>query len=391
MTTRAARWRSASRRSRDPHRKAALPIGDAPRHNRHQDSSPHGFPREAGVGRATLPAPAPGSHSAAGRPRRPRAGGLSWRGMSAGAAPFGLEPLQRARDGQRRQLCPGSTRTRSGSRAPRAGRAARPTPVRGEHHAGPSPDDGRGRPRRLSAAQLRDGGRVSAGKLDRHRAALVVIDVQEAFRKAVPGFDQHREATATRSAAPKRSGSRRGHRAVPKGPWANGGGGRERPARGRRADREGLVLGGRGGRLRPPAVAEPGPRLRHRGPRVRQPDGARPPRSGRRGARRRRTRSGLRFERTGGRAPKGRGGGRRDHERRDGALRARRRAGTDEFKRVQSLVLEFARARHEPRPESPATRDARRGSCCSRTAPGSRAGSAAPAAGHRRDGLQHRG
>jgi len=38
---------------------------------------------------------------------------------------------------------------------------------------------------------------VSAAKLDRHRAALVVIDVQEAFRKAVPGFDQIAEATAT--------------------------------------------------------------------------------------------------------------------------------------------------------------------------------------------------
>jgi len=30
---------------------------------------------------------------------------------------------------------------------------------------------------------------VTAAKLDRKRAALVVIDVQEAFRKAVPGFD----------------------------------------------------------------------------------------------------------------------------------------------------------------------------------------------------------
>jgi nicotinamidase-related amidase len=38
---------------------------------------------------------------------------------------------------------------------------------------------------------------VSAAKLDRDRAALVVIDVQEAFRKAVPGFGQIAEATAT--------------------------------------------------------------------------------------------------------------------------------------------------------------------------------------------------
>jgi nicotinamidase-related amidase len=36
---------------------------------------------------------------------------------------------------------------------------------------------------------------VSGSKLDRDRAALVVIDVQEAFRKAVPGFDQIARAT----------------------------------------------------------------------------------------------------------------------------------------------------------------------------------------------------
>lgn len=35
------------------------------------------------------------------------------------------------------------------------------------------------------------------GKLDPGRAALVVIDVQEAFRKAVPGFEQVAGATAT--------------------------------------------------------------------------------------------------------------------------------------------------------------------------------------------------
>ena len=35
------------------------------------------------------------------------------------------------------------------------------------------------------------------GKLDPRRAALVVVDVQEAFRKAIPGFDQIAGATAT--------------------------------------------------------------------------------------------------------------------------------------------------------------------------------------------------
>ncbi|HMC06154.1 MAG TPA: isochorismatase family protein [Solirubrobacterales bacterium] len=38
---------------------------------------------------------------------------------------------------------------------------------------------------------------MSAGKLDPARAALVVIDVQEAFRKAVPGFDDVARAAAT--------------------------------------------------------------------------------------------------------------------------------------------------------------------------------------------------
>jgi nicotinamidase-related amidase len=38
---------------------------------------------------------------------------------------------------------------------------------------------------------------VSAGKLDPERTALVVVDVQEAFRKAIPDFDRVAKATAT--------------------------------------------------------------------------------------------------------------------------------------------------------------------------------------------------
>jgi nicotinamidase-related amidase len=38
---------------------------------------------------------------------------------------------------------------------------------------------------------------MSAHKLDRGRAALVVVDVQEAFRKALPSFDQVAESVAT--------------------------------------------------------------------------------------------------------------------------------------------------------------------------------------------------
>jgi nicotinamidase-related amidase len=39
-------------------------------------------------------------------------------------------------------------------------------------------------------ARAGDPGRPSGGKLDPERAALVVIDVQEAFRRALPGFDE---------------------------------------------------------------------------------------------------------------------------------------------------------------------------------------------------------
>jgi len=38
---------------------------------------------------------------------------------------------------------------------------------------------------------------MSAGKLDRNRAALVVVDVQEAFRKALPSFADVAAASAT--------------------------------------------------------------------------------------------------------------------------------------------------------------------------------------------------
>jgi nicotinamidase-related amidase len=38
---------------------------------------------------------------------------------------------------------------------------------------------------------------VSAPKLDRGRAALIVVDVQEAFRKAIPDFDRVAAASAT--------------------------------------------------------------------------------------------------------------------------------------------------------------------------------------------------
>jgi nicotinamidase-related amidase len=38
---------------------------------------------------------------------------------------------------------------------------------------------------------------LSAAKLDRGRAAIIVVDVQEAFRKAIPDFDELTRAVAT--------------------------------------------------------------------------------------------------------------------------------------------------------------------------------------------------
>ena len=89
-------------------------------------------------------------------------------------------------------------------------------------------DDGRRRRGRLPRARLLDPARRSACaerpprrrvKLDRDRAALVVVDVQEAFRPAVLDFDrvarQRGRAGAGRAHA-RPAGAR--HRAVPEGP-----------------------------------------------------------------------------------------------------------------------------------------------------------------------------
>ena len=73
--------------------------------------------------------------------------------------------------------------------------------------------------RRRELPRIRGDGGVSIGRLDRERAALVVVDVQEGFRKAVPEFEQ--VATATGDLDQRRrgdGGARSGHRAVPEGP-----------------------------------------------------------------------------------------------------------------------------------------------------------------------------
>ena len=116
-------------------------------------------------------------------------------------------------------------------------------------------------------------------KLDPERAALVVIDVQEAFRKALPSFDEVAAATATLVAGRRRrSGSRSWSPSSTRRGW-----GRPSPEvaehlpERHRAAREGPLLRRRGRRLRP-RRARPGARLRDRDPRLRQPDRARPAR-----------------------------------------------------------------------------------------------------------------
>jgi nicotinamidase-related amidase len=90
------------------------------------------------------------------------------------------------------------------------------------------------------------------GKLQRDRTALVVVDVQEGFRRAIPDFERVAKATATLIA---------GAEALdvpvviteqyPKGLGKDRTRGRRAPAGGHRSDREGRLLGGRGRGLRP--------------------------------------------------------------------------------------------------------------------------------------------
>ena len=61
----------------------------------------------------------------------------------------------------------------------------------------PGADDGRGRAGRVPPAQLRPGGGLLSVKLDAARTTLIVVDVQEGFRKAIPDFERIAKATAT--------------------------------------------------------------------------------------------------------------------------------------------------------------------------------------------------
>ena len=196
-------------------------------------------------------------------------------------------------------------------------------------------DPAGGRSRR---AQRRAGGSV---KLDRARAALVVVDVQEAFRPAVLDFERVAGNVAMLVQGARILGPARARdRAVPEGARAHGAGGGGAPRR-RRADREGLLQRGRGGGLPGCAAGgapRPGAAVRHRGARVREPDGRRPARRRRRGARR--AGRGQLAHRRQPRPRAAQDGARRSRrdERRDRAVRAARAAGTPEFKEIQELV-----------------------------------------------------
>ena len=176
--------------------------------------------------------------------------------MSAGAAAVRTRASQ-PRPGKRGE--PGAVRSRGRVGGGRRG-LGEPLPqllLRRTSPARPGADDRGRRPGRLPPAQLRDGsGRLSAQKLDPKRAALVVIDVQEAFRKAVPGFEQIANATAALV---------KGAEAVgvpivvteqyPKGLGTTAPEIAEHLPEGVEPDREGLLLGPGGRGLRPRRVA----------------------------------------------------------------------------------------------------------------------------------------
>ena len=116
--------------------------------------------------------------------------------MTCGGEPFGIEAAA-PRAGRCRQRRPDRSRSHldgggGGLREPllqqllRRPRADRP-----------GVDDGGRRDGRLPPAQLRPRGRLVSGKLRRDQTTLVVVDVQEGFRKAIPDFERVAKATAT--------------------------------------------------------------------------------------------------------------------------------------------------------------------------------------------------
>ena len=202
--------------------------------------------------------------------------------MTAGGGPYGLRAARRCRRARRR-TCAWSTSTP-------AGRSARPDTSRARTTRCFAGRELQGRVlmtlaggsvayrERGFAIRLADDPGCSRGrrvKLDRSRAALVVVDVQEAFRPAVLDFEQvaGNVAVLVRGARvlglptlvteqyPKGLG-----RTVPEVAEHLDGG---------RADREGVLQRRAGGRVlarRCRTAPRSGPAVRHRDARVREPD-----------------------------------------------------------------------------------------------------------------------
>ena len=97
-----------------------------------------------------------------------------------------------------------------------------------------------------SASAASPWGGLLSVKLDAARTTLIVVDVQEGFRKAIPDFERIAKATATLIEGAGDRDSDRGHRAVPEGAWGDRpGGGRPAP-RGTEPLKKVLLLGRRG-------------------------------------------------------------------------------------------------------------------------------------------------
>ena len=124
-----------------------------------------------------------------------------------------------------------------------------------------------------ASAASRWGWRRERARLDpRARAALVVVDVQEGFRTAVPGLRARRRADRDPDpGAPRRSGSRWWSPSSTRRAGGDRARGRRGAPRRGRAAREARLLRRRGRRLRPRRPRS-GSGLRGRDPRLRQPD-----------------------------------------------------------------------------------------------------------------------
>ena len=265
--------------------------------------------------------------------------GCSCGGWAPAPRPFdiGLPSLEPRKRAARSGLFDPAARGEVGATA---GRAARATRLPGRELTGRvlmTVAGGRVAYRERSASRWES---PSDGRKARPRAGLiVVVDVQEAFAKAIDDFERGRRRNAAMLAGASASwAARAGDRAVPQGPGPNGRRGGGAPPRGHRAGREGALLRPRPRASRAWAGRDLGG-VRHRDARLRQPDGRTTSSPTATRCRSRRTRS--------GRAPPPTATlGLEQMERAGAAMTSVEMAlfellggaGADEFKQVQALV-----------------------------------------------------